>query len=103
MTSWAVLRSAIAWYYMEKKWFDRQKLLAKQCRYCNSNSPNRLSSKCFIRKFKLLEMTENYTESVMIKAIMDSVLHYWHSVINISTIATTAKLQEKILFHEDTL
>lgn len=103
MTSWATLRNAIARYYMGKRWFDRQKLLAKQCKYRDTNAPNESPSEYFIRKFKLLETAEDYTESVLIMAIMDGAPPHWHSIIDTSTLHTTSDLQDKILYHEDAL
>ncbi len=57
----------------------------------------------FIRKFKLLDTAEEYSDSLMIMTIMDGAPRFWHSIIDTMTVRTPAELQDKIQYHEDPL
>lgn len=100
---WGTLRRAIAQYYMGRRWFDELRLEAKNCQYRDSKAPNETPSEYFIRKFKLLDTAEEYSDSLMIMTIMDGAPRYWHAIIDTMSLETPADLQDKIQYHEDAL
>lgn len=103
MQNWSTLRRCIAKYYMGRQWFDRLKLKARSCRFRDSEAPSETPSEYFIRKFKLLDTAEDYSESLMIMSIMDGAPKFWRSIIDTMTLRDTADLQDKIHYHEDAL
>lgn len=103
MQNWSTLRKCIAKYYMGRQWFDRLKLKARTCRFRDSDAPGESPSEYFIRKFKLLDTAESYSESLMIMSIMDGAPKYWRSIIDTMMLKDTADLQDKIHYHEDAL
>lgn len=100
---WGTLRQAIAAYNMGRQWFDCIKLEAKECKYRDHNAPNESPREYFIRKFKLLDTAEEYSDSLMIMTLMDGTPRFWHSIIDTMTLRTPADLQNKIQYHEDAL
>lgn len=76
---------------------------ARNCKYRDAEAPSKTPSAYFIQKFKLLDTAENYTESMMIMAIMDGAPKFWRSIIDTMTLTDTADLQDKVHYHEDTL
>lgn len=103
MQNWSTLRKCIAKYYMGRQWFDRLKLKARTCRFRDADAPSETPSEYFIRKFKLLDTAESYSESLMIMSIMDGAPRFWRSIIDTMTLKDTADLQDKIHYHEDAL
>lgn len=101
--NWSTLRRCIARYYMGRQWWDRLKVQAKDCRYRDTNGQGESPSEYFIRKFKLLDTAEDYSDSVMIMSIMDGAPRFWRSIIDTMSLQDVADLQEKIHFHEDSL
>lgn len=101
--NWGTLRRAIATYYMGRRWFDELKLEAKNCHYRDSKAPNENPGEYFIRKFKLLDTAEEYSDSLMIMTIMDGAPPFWHSIIDTMNLQTPAELQDKIQYHENAL
>lgn len=101
--NWSTLRRCIALYYLGRQWWDRLKIQARDCRYRDANGMGESPSEYFIRKFKLLDTAEDYSDSVMIMSIMDGAPKFWRSIIDTMTLRDTADLQAKIHYHEDAL
>lgn len=102
-TNWGSLKKEIARYFMTRRWLDRGRIKAQQCKFRDSSAPNESPSEYFIRKYKLLLTTEDYDDSLMIMSIMDGAPLQWQSVIDTSSLVTPAQLQQKIQYHEDAL
>lgn len=102
-SNWGSLKKEIARYFMTRRWLDRGRIRAQQCKFRDQNAPSESPSEYFIRKYKLLSTTEDYDDSLMIMSIMDGAPLQWQSVIDTSSLVTPAQLQQKIQYHEDAL
>lgn len=101
--NWGNLKREVARYFMTRRWLDRGRIRAQNCRFRDSDAPNETPSEYFIRKSKLLATTEEYDDSLMIMSIMDGAPLQWQSIIDTSALRTPDQLQRKIQYHEDAL
>lgn len=101
--NWGSLKREIAQYFMTRRWLDRGRIRAQNCRFRDSDAPSETPSEYFIRKSKLLATTEEYDDSMMIMSIMDGAPLQWQSIIDTSSLKTPEQLQRKIQYHEDAL
>ncbi|PBK82564.1 hypothetical protein ARMGADRAFT_886456, partial [Armillaria gallica] len=69
--NWATLREGITDYYMNRRWWERQKDRARSATYRQPGQARETPSEYYIRKSELLNTAFSLTDSEMISQVMD--------------------------------
>src|ERR1700683_4270317 len=100
---WTNLKKAISEYWMNHHWLEKQKLRANKARYRESGYQRKSPSDYIIHKMELLSLVYTYTDTEMVRAIMQEVPDSWASVINPQYQSTIREFQNAVKYHEESL
>ncbi len=101
--NWATLREGISDYYLNRRWWERQKDRARQTTYRQPGFTRETPSEYYIRKADLLNTAFDLTDSEMITQVMDGAPLNWNAVVTTQLYKTAVEFQASIRFHEDQL
>jgi hypothetical protein len=102
-TNWQTLRDHIKSYYMNRSWLDKQKTRANNATYRDVANPEETPSEYYIRKYELLTLVYNLSESELIMEIMNGAPSSWINILNPNLYDDLAGFQGAIKYHEDYL
>ncbi|KAF9004131.1 hypothetical protein BDZ89DRAFT_902615, partial [Hymenopellis radicata] len=100
---WGTLRDFITEFWMNRKWWERQKKRARNASYRDQGHTREMPSQYYIRKLELLKVAFDLDDLEIISEIMNGVPDSWETVINSELYATPQELQASIRYHEETL
>ena len=60
--NWDTMKAAIAAYYMNNQWYEKQKIRASQSRYREPGHSRETPSEYIIRKIELISLVHSYTD-----------------------------------------
>lgn len=101
--SWDTLKTAIADYYMNRKWMQAQKHKALHARYREVGHQKETPSEYFIRKKALLEVTHTLDTSELIAYVMEGAPDSWENIISTHLYETEVDFQRAIRHYEHAL
>lgn len=101
--NWDTLKLAFATYFMNRKWFDKQKGRASRATYREPGYTRETPSEYYICKTDLLNMVFNLDDSEVIMEVMDGAPSTWNTVLTTQLYRDTVDFQSAIRFHEDAL
>jgi len=88
---------------MNHHWLKKQKIQANKARFIEAGHQCKSPSKYVIRKFELIRLVYNYTDSETIQAIMEELPDSWASIINPQYLKSIMEFQNEVKCHEETL
>ncbi len=100
---WDSLRQGIADYYMNRKWWERQKERARVCTYQDQGYTTETPSEYYIRKSDLLNTAFDLSDSEIISRVMDGAPSAWNTVLTTQLYKTAVEFQASIRYHEEQL
>jgi hypothetical protein len=101
--NWDTLRKAFSTYYLNRKWFDRQRGRANRASYRDSGHSRETPSEYFIRKTELLNTVYNMDDSEIILEVMDGAPSTWNTILTTQMYRDIVQFQSAIRYHEDAL
>lgn len=100
---WGTLKNAIAGYYMNRSYLERQRTRANKARYRQAGYYDETPSEYFIRKLELLEIVYNYSEGELINEIMAGAPSFWSTILAPHLYDSIEGFQMAIKFQEENL
>ncbi|KAF9025820.1 hypothetical protein BDZ89DRAFT_895169, partial [Hymenopellis radicata] len=100
---WDSLRDLITQFWMNRKWWERQKKRARNSAYRENGHRAETPSQYFIRKLDLLNIAFELDNLEIISEIMNGVPDSWETILNTEMYEDPYELQSSIRYHEETL
>lgn len=88
---------------MNRQWMDKQKILANKASYRDYQHSRETPSEFFIRKKELLMRVYDYTDTQLIREIMDGTPISWINIVTPHLYADIDEFQEVVRYHENSL
>ncbi|KIY61400.1 hypothetical protein CYLTODRAFT_320961, partial [Cylindrobasidium torrendii FP15055 ss-10] len=101
--AWESLRSTITDYWMNRKWWEKQKKRARTAHYREQGHSNETPAQYFIRKADLLNVAFDLDDSETISEIMSGAPDAWETILNSQLYETPVELQNAMRYHDQTL
>jgi hypothetical protein len=101
--NWQTIRDYVKGYYMTRSWLDKQKARANRASYRDSTHPRETPSEYYIRKYELLMLVYNLSETELIMEIMNGAPSSWVSILNPHLYDDVTDFQSAIRYHEENL
>ncbi|KLO04897.1 hypothetical protein SCHPADRAFT_806800, partial [Schizopora paradoxa] len=100
---WETLKEAIASYYMNRSWFDKQKTRANKAYYREPGHHTETPSEYYIRKSQLLSFVYQLNDSQMIMEVLTNAPSAWVTIVTPHFCRTVVEFQAALKFHEEAL
>lgn len=101
--NWESLRTTITDYWMNRKWWEKQKKRARNAHYREQGHANETPAQYFIRKADLLNVAFDLDDSETISEIMAGSPDAWETILNSQLYETPVELQNAMRYHDQTL
>lgn len=102
-TDWTSMKEAIAAYWMNYHWLQKQKIRATRTRYREPGQTREMPSEYVIRKLDLISLVYSYNDQETIQVIMEEAPDTWATVLNAQGYRTIEEFQNAVKYHEDSL
>ncbi|GJJ15886.1 hypothetical protein Clacol_010164 [Clathrus columnatus] len=103
MENWGTLRTAIASYFMNRSWLDKQKMRANRAHYREQGHSTESPTAYYIRKLGLLNLVYNLSDSEIMMEIMDGAPRFWSTIIDTQRCLNLVEFAATINYHEEVL
>jgi hypothetical protein len=101
---WNSMRREVASYWINRAWAERQRTRARDAAYrVQQGYHYELPSEYYIRKYELLQLVFDMSDSELIMQIMSGAPTEWNTVLTTHLFDKVEDLQRAIKYHEETL
>lgn len=97
------MKEAIAGYWMNYYWFQKQKIRATRTQYREPGHTREMPSEYVIRKLDLVSLVYSYNDQETIQVIMEEAPDTWATVLNAQSYKTIVEFQNAVKYHEESL
>jgi hypothetical protein len=101
--SWDTLKEGISAYWMNHDWLSKQKLRASRATFKEPGHSPKSPSEFVICKKNLVSLVYDYSDTGLIKFIMESVPGNWHAIVHTLSMKTFREFQNSVKYYENTL
>ena len=101
--SWSTLREAIALYWMNHQWLERQKIRANLARFRETGYTRETPTSFVIRKLELIRTVYNFSDTECTQMIMREVPVSWGPIVQPHLCKTLFDFQSVVKYHEGNL